>query len=211
MNRLAGKVALVTGAGSGLGRAVAQRFAAEGAKVVVTDRRCGAWCRGRVRGSALTPPSSAAITPRAKERSAAVAFAVEKFGGLDIVHNNAGGPFTGPFEAVDDATIERVLRIESVRRHADDARGAAASARQRKRNPAGCCSPFHFVAAGSQGQAQFQPLHRCQAWHRRAGPQPRARTRAAEHPRQRAVSDRGRDADAGSFPARYGGQTATRR
>ena len=40
----------------------------------------------------------------------AVAFAVERFGSLDIVHNNAGGPFTGSFETVDDATIEHVLR-----------------------------------------------------------------------------------------------------
>ncbi|MDI3468890.1 MAG: 3-oxoacyl-[acyl-carrier protein] reductase [Pseudolabrys sp.] len=110
MSRLAGKVALITGAGSGLGRAVAARFAAEGAKVIVADI-------DEVHGRAVADSIGAnaafiACDHTSSEQDArAAAFAVEKFGRLDIVHNNAGGPFTGPFEKVDDATLERVLRI----------------------------------------------------------------------------------------------------
>ena len=110
MTRLAGKVALVTGAGSGRGRAVAIRFAAEGARVVVTDVN-------ETRGAAVAKDigGNAAFIrvdhTSSEQDDRAVAFAVETFGGLDIVHNNAGGPFTGPFEEVDDATLERVLRV----------------------------------------------------------------------------------------------------
>jgi 3-oxoacyl-[acyl-carrier protein] reductase len=110
MSRLAGKVALVTGAGSGLGRAVARRFAAEGAKVVVTDIDAA-------RGAAVANEigANAAFVScdhtSSEQDARAAALAVDTFGGLDIVHNNAGGPFTGPFEEVDDATLERVLRV----------------------------------------------------------------------------------------------------
>lgn len=108
--RLQARVALVTGAGSGLGKAVARRFAAEGAKVVVTD---------------IVDPAGQAVADEIGANAAychcdhtssmdcaqAVAFALERFGALDILHNNAGGPFTGAFEAIDDATLERVLRV----------------------------------------------------------------------------------------------------
>jgi 3-oxoacyl-[acyl-carrier protein] reductase len=109
MSRLAGKVALITGAGSGLGRAVAQRFAAEGAKVVVTDvdeRRADAVAKN----IGVNAASIDCDHTSSEQNERAVAFAVEQFGTLDIVHNNAGGPFTGAFETIDDATMERVLR-----------------------------------------------------------------------------------------------------
>ncbi len=90
MSRLAGKVALITGAGSGLGRAVAQRFAAEGAKVVVTDvdpARADAVAKD-IGGNAA---SIGCDHTSSEQNERAVAFAVEQFGALDIVHNNAAG------------------------------------------------------------------------------------------------------------------------
>lgn len=110
MSRLDGKVALVTGAGSGLGRAVATRFAAEGAKVVVTDvnaERVGAVANEIGANAAFISCDHTS----SEQNDRAVAFAVNTFGRLDIVHNNAGGPFTGPFDQVDDDTLERVLRV----------------------------------------------------------------------------------------------------
>ena len=109
MSRLAGKVALVTGGGSGLGRAVAQRFAAEGAKVVVADLD-GARAETVAKGIGSNAAAIVCDHTLSEHNKRAVAFAVEQFGALDIVHNNAGGPFTGVFEDADDDTMERVLR-----------------------------------------------------------------------------------------------------
>ena len=104
-----GKIALVTGAGSGLGRAVAVRFAAEGARVVVTDidNERGAAVAASIGGNAAFIRCDHTESADCEK---AVAFAAKTFGGLDILHNNAGGPFAGAFETVDDATLERVLR-----------------------------------------------------------------------------------------------------
>jgi len=154
MTRLAGKVALVTGAGSGLGRAVAVRFAAEGAKVVVTDvdETRGAKVAKEIGANAAFIRVDHTST---EQDDRAVAFAVEKFGGLDIVHNNAGGPFTGPFEDVDDATLERVLRVnlfgvmQMTRAALPHLRASA------KRNPAGAALLFTSSLQGLKAKPNF--------------------------------------------------------
>lgn len=154
MTRLAGKVALVTGAGSGLGRAVAMRFAAEGAKVVVTDvdEARGAAVAREIGGNAAFIRVDHTST---EQDDRAVAFAVETFGGLDIVHNNAGGPFTGPFEEVDDATLERVLRVnlfgvmQMTRAALPHLRDSA------KRNPAGAALLFTSSLQGLKAKPNF--------------------------------------------------------
>jgi NAD(P)-dependent dehydrogenase (short-subunit alcohol dehydrogenase family) len=92
VGRLDGKVALITGAGGGLGRVGAERFAAEGAKVVVADAIDAA---GRETVDAIvTAGGEAAFVPvdvsNAADVQAMIAFAVETYGGLHVLHNNAG-------------------------------------------------------------------------------------------------------------------------
>ena len=90
MSRLAGKVALITGASSGLGRVGAERFAAEGAKVVIADLASGEEAVEAIAaaGGEATYVSCDVTDPASVE--AAVAHAVETFGGLHVLYNNAG-------------------------------------------------------------------------------------------------------------------------
>lgn len=104
--RLEGKVAIITGASSGIGFATAQLFAAEGAKVVVGARRQAELDHlvGQIRSADGQAVALAGDVRSEEYAKALVALAVERFGRLDIAFNNAGtlgegGPSTDVSEA----------------------------------------------------------------------------------------------------------------
>lgn len=86
--RLAGKVAVITGAGSGMGAAFAKRYVEEGAKVIAADISGNQDKVAQELGSACVPVR--ADVSRSSDVQAMVDMAVSKFGRLDIMCNNAG-------------------------------------------------------------------------------------------------------------------------
>jgi NAD(P)-dependent dehydrogenase (short-subunit alcohol dehydrogenase family) len=106
--RLEGKVALITGAGSGMGRRAAELFAGEGARVVISDVVEDA---GRAAAEEiLTGGGQAAFVradvSRTEEAAAMVRFALETYGGLHVLYNNAG-----IFLAEDGGTVETTEEV----------------------------------------------------------------------------------------------------
>ncbi len=110
VGRLDGKVAIVTGGASGIGAATCRRFVQDGARVVVADVNDEA-------GTAFARELGAAAAfrhtdvARLADVEATVAFAVERFGGLDVIHNNAAWSGGGYTHEIDPAIWDQSIQI----------------------------------------------------------------------------------------------------
>ncbi|MGI8709720.1 MAG: SDR family oxidoreductase [Acidimicrobiales bacterium] len=104
MRRLAGRVALITGAGGAMGRVAVERFAAEGARVAVVDLVEHPQMVDAVRQAGGEAVTVAADMQVADDVGAAVAATVDAFGGLHVLYNNAGVSLADDGDAV--ATTE---------------------------------------------------------------------------------------------------------
>lgn len=113
VDRLEGQAALITGAASGIGRAIAIRFAEEGANVVVADMREEPREGGRPTHEVISDAKfvETDVSDVAEVR-AAIDATVDAFGSLDVVVNNAGiYPGSQPIEAVDEEDYDRLMDI----------------------------------------------------------------------------------------------------
>ena len=111
--RVAGKVAIVTGGASGIGRASAIRLAEEGARVAITDRNV---IDGESAAREIVDAGGEAVflkhdVSNEDKWKSVIATVIERYGRLDILFNNAGIQFS---KSVEDTTVEEWNRIMSV-------------------------------------------------------------------------------------------------
>lgn len=112
VNELLGKVAIVTGGASGIGAGIVEKFAAEGARVVVADvdRERGEGLATRLGGDVIFRPADVSDPAQVADL---VAGAVDSFGGLDVMVNNAGISSKMHRSFLDDdlADFQRVMSV----------------------------------------------------------------------------------------------------
>ncbi|WOL06727.1 hypothetical protein Cni_G15461 [Canna indica] len=110
--RLAGKVAIITGAASGIGKATAAEFINHGAKVILADVQRAL---GKAIADELGPCATfvACDVTQESDVATAVDLAVAKHGRLDVMHNNAGiaGPLAFDFAEIDLAEFDRTMAV----------------------------------------------------------------------------------------------------
>lgn len=111
MGRLDGLVSVITGAGSGIGRASAVAFAAEGARVVVADVNGANANEAAEQIGPDAQPFEVDVTSR-EQVDRMLEFAIQRFGRLDVLFNNAGLPqaFT-PAEESSDELFDRIMAV----------------------------------------------------------------------------------------------------
>ena len=111
---LTGKVAIITGASRGIGLAIADSFAAAGAKVILSSRKQDALDQAaetiHAKGTEVLP--FAAHTGDAESIRALVAVCLEKYGGIDILVNNAAtNPHFGPILTSEESHWDKILDV----------------------------------------------------------------------------------------------------
>jgi 2-hydroxycyclohexanecarboxyl-CoA dehydrogenase len=109
MGRLNDKIAIVTGAGQGIGKAIAEKLAMEGAAVVVTDLD-----EANAEDTATALPGAVAIPADVTDRHsvhAMVSRVVRQFGCVDVLVNNAGWDKASPFTDSDPADWDRAIAV----------------------------------------------------------------------------------------------------
>lgn len=109
--RLEGKIAIVTGGGSGFGEGIVRKFVAEGAKVVVADINAN---NGKTVADSLGDVGHfiAADVSKDADMKALIEGTIAHFGGLDIVVNNAGmGHVPQPLEEVEESLFDKLLDV----------------------------------------------------------------------------------------------------
>src|SRR5690242_18744102 len=118
MSKLKGKNVLITGASSGIGQAIAIRFAREGANVAINYRsgaeqaeetRCMA-CKARTNSGGKEMVVQADVSDEAQVKSM-VARVIEEFGSLDVLVNNAGIQKPAPSHEIETSDFDRVLAV----------------------------------------------------------------------------------------------------
>ena len=112
--KLSGKVAAITGAGSGMGQATALLFAGEGAKVCVVDIDGNAAERtvGLIKEKGGDAIAITADVAKASDVAMMVKSAVDKYGRLDILYNNAGYPMLPtPLESIEEELWDKIMAV----------------------------------------------------------------------------------------------------
>lgn len=113
MKRIEGKVCVVTGAGSGIGKAISERLAEEGGKVLCVDVNEVA-VNATVDGIRQTGGIAEAVRADVSDRYQVDAFitqCVERYGRIDVLVNNAGVNIPGVFHDVPDEVIDKTLNV----------------------------------------------------------------------------------------------------
>ena len=111
MGRIEGKACIVTGAGSGIGRATAIRLGEEGGRVVCVDINEAA--AKETAGMVAGAEAVAADVSDAGAVERYTALCAERFGGVDVVVNNAGVNIPGVFHEVPDEVVDRTLAVNT--------------------------------------------------------------------------------------------------